>query len=268
MSDESPAQQNADALKAIGGLTYDVIQLRKAHKRLKVAVLGLFVLLACSWLYLAGVYYGLLGFPPNAAIGIPRRSGAQSVASALPTAHPINQTPQTVSAANQSEEYRQFIRESRRLVSAINAGLTPDDMGQRLIEITASAEEASRTVTDSEIKVNIKTFVETLTDALWLWRLGVSIGERPGVLNGIIDIPMVNGKLSYADVISQIPQSLRTYNLDHIQEFADKYKISSFFFESSRGSYWKSFDTRGALQPLFSIAIETFHSLDGASDRL
>lgn len=66
-----------------------------------------------------------------------------------------------------------FLREGRRMVNALSAGLTYSDFQNRLPEVLASAEEASSSVDDKFMQEDIAGFTQSLLDASVLWRFSL-----------------------------------------------------------------------------------------------
>ena len=89
-------------------------------------------------------------------------------------------------------EFSEFLRVSRRIVSAIGTGLTYPDFGQRLVEVNASAEEALPKLVDPTQKAKVTDFVLALRDAHSLWRYKTSSDS------GRIRLEKVSGVYAYA----------------------------------------------------------------------
>jgi len=71
-------------------------------------------------------------------------------------------------------DFADFLRVSRRMVSAMGTGVSYGDFGQRLVDIEASAEEVLPKITDPAQKAKIADFVIALHDAYSLWRYKIS----------------------------------------------------------------------------------------------
>lgn len=153
-------------------------------------------------------------------------------------------------------EFEEFLRVSRRMVSAMGTGVSYLDFGQRLVEVNASAEEAlSKSINDTQ-KVKIADFVLALRDAHNLWRYKVS---KDGVS---IRIESTEG---HAHPVSYPIELGDRWNLN-FSDLTEKYGLRDtrnfvpaiVDYENSKGEMY--FDR--AIERIFEYASKTFRELE------
>ena len=74
----------------------------------------------------------------------------------------------------QSEEFGTFLKLGRRMVGAIETGITFEDLHARLPDLKVSAKEVIRRLPESQTRTQIAAFTDALIDAHSLWRYKIS----------------------------------------------------------------------------------------------
>ena len=128
-------------------------------------------LICVSLLFVFGVAGGAFYFgrrstvPQNPIVSSSPSSPATpapATATATPTAEPTPTPP--------AESYKSFVREARRMVSAMETGIDFRTFHDRLTEISASAKEALQDVSADDARKQIAAFTLALVDAHDIWR--------------------------------------------------------------------------------------------------
>ena len=158
-------------------------------------------------------------------------------------------------------EQAEFLRTSRRIVSAMGTGVSCQDFGQRLIEVNASAEEVLSVLADNALKAKISDFVLALHDAHSLWKYQISSGRDT------LKIQMDSGRYGYPIGFpavlgdrwnTRFPQLVEKYGLHK-----DKQYESSIIDYGGKPEMF--FDP--ALQCIFAYAVKTFREVEQTSPR-
>ena len=85
----------------------------------------------------------------------------------LKSAQPL--APPAATSAAESPDYQNFLRVARRLMTAIESGVSFQDFHERAVEVLASAKEASRSAPTAAKQKAIATFAIAIIDANDLW---------------------------------------------------------------------------------------------------
>jgi hypothetical protein len=176
----------------------------------------------------------------------------QAVASAVSSASPA--------------EFVEFLRISRRMVSAIGTGVSYRDFAERLVEVNASSEEALLKVNDLAQSRKIDDFVLALNDARTLWeckislerdsRIGVAtiLLRKDGRLYHLVDTPRELGERWK----SNFPDLVETYRLQDGNKDSPITPDNSDF--TSR--YGPTMFLSRALPRVFEFAVQSFRELE------
>lgn len=99
------------------------------------------------------------------------REEVERLKSAQPSAPPAA-TPVAESPVAESPDYQNFLRVSRRLMTAIESGTSFHDFHERAVDVLASAKEASRSAPTPAKQKAIATFAIAIIDANDIWSCG------------------------------------------------------------------------------------------------
>ncbi len=164
----------------------------------------------------------------------------------------------TAARDTSSPELTEFLRVSRRMVSAIGTGVNYRDFGQRLVEVNATAEETLRKLNHSAQRTNIVDFVLALRDAYTLWGYKLSLDSdrmRLKTISGLY-VPMdFSAELGDRWNLN-FPDLVKKYALD------DKHDPPSpiINYGTQRDDSVLIFDW--ALERIFAYATKTFRELE------
>jgi len=176
-----------------------------------------------------------------------------------PTPAPTNSTPApspiapTPTPFADSPDYQNFLRVSRRLVTAIQSSISFDDFHERAVDVLASAKEAMRVVPSPEKKEMIVKFALAIADADDLWHYKMT--TKPDY-NWLI-IYRREGDSYSADQLcsdrwdNKFSELASTYNLD-IQH-GDPLGVNR--------DYWYIM-IDSSIPKIFQVCAETFTELD------
>jgi hypothetical protein len=103
-----------------------------------------------------------------------QQSTRQTSTEPIPTTTPIAPTLMPVV---ESADYQNFLRVSRRLVTAIQSGISFDDFHERAVDVLASAKEALRVVQSPVKREIIEKFALAITDADDLWHYKMTANQ-------------------------------------------------------------------------------------------
>jgi hypothetical protein len=169
-------------------------------------------------------------------------------------------TPQTPTPAVESPDYQNFLRVARRLMTAIEAGISFQDFHQRVTDVLASAKEASRSAPTPAKQKAIATFATAITDAHDIWRFKVNNDKN--TLKYSIDGGVPNRLADFAGS----PCSDRW-------DFKASELIKAYKLDVYEPGYLESYNVRGAnatvaidfsLKKIFKFCGETFAILESS----
>jgi len=137
--------------------------------------------------FLGVSYYANSGTVPRKA-SIAQRSEQTANPSPVPTATPI---PPNV---------QEFVREARRLESAIATGVSFQDFHAKVSNLLATAEEAVAATKNTDLQKNIAVFMQALLDTDSLWAVKIK------------GIPLSDGTRAEKDYLTYSKSSVGDYN--------------------------------------------------------
>ena len=141
------------------------------------------------------------------------REEVERLKSAQPSA------PPAATSAAESPDYQNFLRVARRLMTAIESGVSFQDFHERAVEVLASAKEASRAAPTAAKQKAIATFAIAIIDANDLWSCESSTDKSGQYL--YYEKDKGSGVLKRTDLVrpcgrwdSELPKLVADYKLD------------------------------------------------------
>ena len=162
-----------------------------------------------------------------------------------------SQSPPSQTAQPQTpQEYVNFVRAARRLITGLEAGLNYPTFRDRVGELSALALEADAATSDPEKKRLIALFTTALSDANDLWKCEIDNDSEP------IHLHEIGGEHFYDYGAKRCGGRWQ----DHLQELITSYELDKSKNDYAVTSHYFNLDK--SLQVIFKFCTATFRSLD------
>jgi hypothetical protein len=150
------------------------------------------------------------------------------------------------------EELKSFMREARRMVTALSTGTSYIDFRQKLGDLTASAKETLLVVTETKRRSLIQEYMLALLDANGLWAYTIDSGSDN------LRLTLLEGTTNEYHPADFPPSLGDRWNL----EFTRMVKLYALSDEIVTRATGKSFMTRRAMSKCLDLAAEKFRELE------
>ncbi len=154
-----------------------------------------------------------------------------------------------------------FLREARRVLSALSTGTSYNDYHARLPDLLASTEEALASTENQSLRRSIALFTQSIIDADSMWAYKLATGTKIITLrnrdeNGGLDSAYIDRNMREANHLgerwlSDLPELTRLYKLENDEEY-----------DRAMNPKWTAMYTDRTLQKIFKFANLTFRQIE------